>query len=212
MTEEVAAVVTVEEEVVVEEEVCTYDARRVHAETGVARWCLATRVAAHTLGDTLCRRAACSDCMHTPLAACPSTRTRIRPRHRHSSTRRRRRGERSFGLGDVRPRRLVVPAAGASTLSSLAWKCVGLLTLPPIPEALIPLPTVPRQGTAGRSRAWAVSMSSDAVVGASRRACLYVELVGGVDRNRSRYRIRSQQQLLVSEFLLISIASVDRRL
>ena len=128
------------------------------------------------------------------------------------STRRRRRGERSFGLGDVRPRRLVVPAAGASTSSSLAWKCVGLLTLPPIPEALIPLPTVPRQGTAGRSRAWAVSMSSDAVVVASRRAHFYVELVGGVDRDRSRYRIRSQQQLLVSEFLLISSASVDRRM
>ena len=91
VTEEVAAVVTVEEEV--EEEVCTYDARRVHAETGVARWCLATRVAAHTLGDTLCRRAACSDCMHTPLAACPSTRTRIRPRHRHCSTTLHRRGE-----------------------------------------------------------------------------------------------------------------------
>jgi hypothetical protein len=159
-------------------------------------------------------QAGCMRLLHAHSCSTLPARTsiRIRPRHRHSSTTRRRRGERSVGLGDVRPRRLVVPAVGASMSSSLAWKFVGLLTLPPIPEALIPLPTVPRQGTAGRSRAWAVSMSIDAVVGASRRTCLHVELVGGVDRNRSRYRIRSQQQLLVSEFLLISIASVDRRL
>ena len=67
-------------------------AARVRAGGSAGR--LAAQAAAHTLGDTLRVRAACSFCMHTRMARClPSTSSRIRPRHRHSSTRRRRRGE-----------------------------------------------------------------------------------------------------------------------